>query len=450
MKASSVQEKDKDKKENKIEEIKKDKKKKTEKDIEKENKEKYLEEGKKEFISSINKKIKKDYESLNELKMEIYRINQELENEKDLSEINKLIERASKNGKETKEVINRINMIKDGSIITIAYSLSKTQPKSLKDYIDLLKKESNNTKYLNELYPEFKYKLDYTDEVNYINKENGLLISNLNNKKDNLDKLEIKKDSNEKNMDGYNDKLLKFRDKLLNFQMTVMNYSTKIKNIFPKEELVTKYFLGDKEIKNSLELKKLSIKIAGESNKNPEEVFNNLRSKLKVVQEKNIVPSANYKNDLLNEKTSLNMTKKEILETLNEVREFKDEFSNEYNDVLSTSEFYNYYSEIESLENKLSRENDKTNILSNEIDKSILDNDKKVMEIEKINLEKKKKEEMEKNKKQQQKNQQQQQQNNLNQNINPYMNNVMYNNNYHNPYDNYEYEEEKTRGGRSR
>ena len=224
----------------------------------------------------------------------------------------------------------------------------------------------------------------------------------------------------------------------------------KIKNIFPKEELVTKYFLIDKEIKNSLELKKLSIKIAGESNKNPEEVFNNLRSKLKVVQEKNIVPSANYKNDLLNEKTSLNMTKKEILETLNEVREFKDEFSNEYNDVLSTSEFYNYYSEIESLENKLSRENDKTNILSNEIDKSILDNDKKVMEIEKINLEKKKKEEMEKNKKQQQKNQQQQQQNNLNQNINPYMNNVMYNNNYHNPYDNYEYEEEKTRGGRSR
>ena len=303
-----------------------------------------------------------------------------------------------------------------------------------------------STKYLNELYPEFKYKLDYTEEVNYINKENGLLISNLNNKKDNLDKLETKKDSNEKNMDGYNDKLLKFRDKLLNFQMTVMNYSTKIKNIVPKEELVTKYFLGDREIKNSLELKKLSIKIAGESNKNPEEVFNNLRSKLRVVQEKNIVPSANYKTDLLNEKTSLNMTKKEILETLNEVREFKDEFSNEYNDVLSTSEFYNYYSEIESLENKLSRENDKTNILSNEIDKSILDNDKKVKEIEKINLEKKKKEEMEKNKKQQQQNQQ----NNLNQNMNPYMNNVMYNNMYQNPYDNYEYEEEKTRGGRSR
>ena len=173
------------------------------------------------------------------------------------------------------------------------------------------------------------------------------------------------------------------------------------------------------------------------------------------MQEKNIVPSANYKNDLLNEKTSLNMTKKEILETLNEVREFKDEFSNEYNDVLSTSEFYNYYSEIESLENKLSRENDKTNILSNEIDKNILDNDKKVMEIKKINLEKKRKEEMEKNKKQQQKNQQQQQQNNLNQgnlnqNTNPYMNNVMYNNMYQNPYDNYEYEEEKTRGGRSR
>ena len=384
--------------------------------------------------------------------MENYRINQELENEKDLNEINKLIERANKNSKETKEVINRINMIKDGSIITIAYSLSKTQPKSLKDYIDLLKKKNNNTKYLNELYPEFKYKLDYTEEVNYINKENELLISNLNNKKDYLDKLETKKDSNEKNMDGYNDKLLKFRDKLLNFQMIVMNYSTKIKNIVPKEELVTKYFLGDKEIKNSLELKKLSIKIAGESNKNPEEVFNNLRSKLRVVQEKNIVPSANYKNDLLNEKTSLNMTKKEILETVNEVSNFKDEFNNEYNDILSTSEFYNYYSEIESLENKLSRENDKTNILSNEIDKNILDNDKKVMEIEKINLEKKKKEKMEKNKKQQQKNQQQQQnqQNNLNQNMNPYMNNVMYNNMYQNPYDNYEYEEEKTRGGRSR
>lgn len=418
-------------------------------------KNKYLEAGKKEFISSINKKIKKDYESLHELDMEIHRIKQELENENDLEEINKLIVRADKNNKEIKGVINRINMIKDGTIIDIAYSLSKKQPKELKDYIELLKKESNNTKYLNDLYPSFKYNLGYVDEANYISKQNDVLLNNINNKKDNLNKLDVKKDTNEKTMDNYNNKILKFRDKLLKFQMSMMNYSNKIKNIVPKEELVTKYFLGDKEIKNSMELKKISLKIASENNKNPEEIFNNLRSKLKVVEEKNIVPSDNFKIDLLNEKNSLNITRKEIFETLAELKEFKNEFSSEYNDVLDTNEFYNYYSSIESLENKLYRENEKANIINKEIDKNILENDKKIIEIEKINSEKKKQEKEKKENEEKNKNAQNQQ-NTLNQNFNQYMNinNVAYNNmfqnQYQNQYDNYEYEEEKTRGGRSR
>ena len=414
-------------------------------------KNKYLEDGKKEFISSINKKIKKDYESLHELDMEIHRIKQELENENDLEEINKLIVRANKNNKEIKDVINRINMIKDGTIIDIAYSLSKKQPKELKDYIDLLKKESNNTKYLNDLYPSFKYNLDYIDEANYISKQNDALLNNINNKKDNLNKLDVKKDTNEKTMDNYNNKILKFRDKLLKFQMSMINYSNKIKNIVPKEELVTKYFLGDKEIKNSMELKKISLKIASENNKNPEEIFNNLRSKLKVVEEKNIVPSDNFKIDLLNEKNSLNITRKEIFETLAELKEFKNKFSSEYNDVLDTNEFYNYYSTIESLENKLYRENEKANIINKEIDKNILENDKKIIEIEKINSEKKKQEKEKKENEGKNKNAQNQQ-NTLNQNFNQYMNmnNVAYNNMFQNQYDNYEYEEEKTRGGRSR
>ena len=64
--------------------------------------------------------------------MEIHRINKELENTKDINDIDKLINRIKGNKEKINEVINRIDMIKDGSIINIAYDLSKEKSKDLK------------------------------------------------------------------------------------------------------------------------------------------------------------------------------------------------------------------------------------------------------------------------------------------------------------------------------
>ena len=411
-------------------------------------KEKNNEVGKKEFISTINKKIKSDYESLHNLEMEIHRINQELDNAKSVSDFDKLIDRAKKNNKEINDIISRINMIKDGSIIDVVYNLSKKQPKELKDYIDTLKKESNNSKYLSDLYPIFKEKLDYTDRVNNIGKNTNILINNIEKKETLNEKLDNKINDNEKDMTVFNNKLLKFRDKLLTLQMSINNYSMKVNNIVPKKIVENKYYLNDMEIKNNKQLQSIAVKLA----KNPSDIneiqniYDKLRSQLRVVTKTSIVPSSNYKFDLLKEKTNLSLTKKEILSTLMEVRSFKEEFSEQFNDHLSSSEFYKYYSEIESMENKLINEEERANILDSKINQTIIENDKKVNQIEKINLQnKKKKDEEEKNKKKDNvKNEDNKKKNknnesNLNaQNYFEYMNNFA---NYSN-----EYEEEKTRG----
>ena len=184
------------------------------------------------------------------------------------------------------------------------------------------------------------------------------------------------------------------------------------------------------------------MKLSKQNNVNVEVMYNNLRSKLKVVTNKSIVPSNDYKFDLLKEKTNLSMTRKDILSTLSEVRLFKEEFSKEFNDNLDTNEFYNYYSEIESIENKLLKEEEKSNILDKKIDSTILENDKRIREIEKLDKEKKKKEKEEKIKKEEEKKVQNQNKNSMNNTIN---NNQMYMN-----YDMYnmdmDYEEERTRG----
>ena len=137
---------------------------------------------------------------------------------------------------------------------------------------------------------------------------------------------------------------------------------------------------------------------------------------MKVITKKSIVPSDNLKMDLLKEKSDLKLTSGEINSTLNEIRNFKDEFSEEFNDYLDANEYYEYYSKIENIENKLISEQNKVNILNSKIDKSILENDKKLKEIEELNKEQQLKEQQEKNIKSQQG--QNRNQNNLNQNPN--------------------------------
>ena len=423
-------------------------KKETEKKKETKDNKKNIEDiGKKEFISTINKQIQKDYDSLHNLNMEIHRINQELEICKTESDFNKLINRANENKKNIESVISRLNMIKSGEIISIAFSLSKKQPKELKEYIDILKKDSSNYTYLKTLYPEFKYKLDYSDTISRINKNNTTLINNINEKKQSVNNINEKKEENVLDINKFNKKVFDFKNKLLKFQMSINGYSSKVKNIMPKKVIETKYYLGDKEIKGNLHLKQIAISLSN----NPkydmmtaEQIFNKLRSQLRVVTKESIVPSNNYRIDLLREKASLNLTRKDILSTLDEVREFKNEFREEFNDHLSSSEFYEYYSEIESIETKLKNEEEKGRLLNNDIDKAIIENDKRVEQINKMN-----KLNQQNNTVQNNNQQNNVQQNNVQQNNNQQKNNnIDYNTLYASMYrSEYVDEEEKKQGG---
>ena len=381
--------------------------------------------------------------------METHRITQELNNIKDINDLNKLTERLNKNKTSIIKILNNISMIKDGSIIKVAFSMSKTQPKYLKEYIDLLEKEPNNKKYLDELYIEFKDNLDYTNTAENINKDYTNLSKDIENKKNSLNNIDNEKTNNNESIKENEHKLLKFKDKLLKFQISISALSNKVNLIKPEEKIETKYFLGNVEIKNNKELKKLAIKLSG----NPqdlikiEETYNKLRSNLKVITKKNIVPSNNYKMDLLNEKNNLNMTKNDLIDAIIEIKEFKSEFENEYNDILSTQEFYEYYEQIESLENKFTIQKDKADILETSIDKSILINDQKINEINELNQKK-----QEEEKKKEENNKTNEQNNNKetnkktsqNQSTNKEFIDMYYNNYYNNM--NYDYEEEKTRG----
>ena len=381
--------------------------------------------------------------------METHRITQELNNIKDINDLNKLTERLNKNKTSIIKILNNISMIKDGSIIKVAYSISKTQPKYLKEYIDLLEKEPNNKKYLDELYIEFKDNLDYTNTAENINKDYTNLSKDIENKKNSLNNIGNEKTNNNESIKENEHKLLKFKDKLLKFQISISALSNKVNLIKPEEKIETKYFLGNVEIKNNKELKKLAIKLSG----NPqdlvkiEETYNKLRSNLKVTTKKSIVPSNNYKMDLLNEKNNLNMTKNDLIDTIIEIKEFKSEFENEYNDILSTQEFYEYYEQIESLENKFTIQKDKADILETSIDKSILINDQKINEINELNQKKqeeeKKKEENNKTN-EQNNNKEKNKKTSQNQSTNKEFIDMYYNNYYNNM--NYDYEEEKTRG----
>ena len=195
-----------------------------------------------------------------------------------------------------------------------------------------------------------------------------------------------------------------------------------------------KWKIGNIEIKNMEQLKKIAAQMSKEPNNtlSLEQIYNKLRARLIVKTESQIVPSNNFKVELLEQKTNLASTKRDILSTLEEVRDFKNEFENEYNDYLSSTEFYNYYSEIESIENNLVNQKNKVDTLDLTVNKSIKENDKKIAEIEKMELvrqkQQKEKEEQEKLQKQgqQQNNQNQQNTMNYNQfnNINNYPQNM--------------------------
>lgn len=378
--------KNKSKEQNKTTEEKNEKvSKKSEKEIELENIEKI---GLANFIKTINKKIKDDYKSLNDLDMENHRITQELENAREVSDINKLIDRLKGNQNKIDAIINRINDIENGNIISDVYEYSKEKPKELKEFIKILEKEKNNTRYIDTIYkPNFKDKLDYTDRINRIkintNKKEQELIS----KKDSFENLNDKEQENDNQIENFNKKRYHFEDLALKFQISISNFENKVNNISIKEEVIKKYFLNGIEIKNNLQLKRIAMSMYNEENgKSVEQIYNELQSKLYIVASSKLVPSNNYKTQLLNEKQGLLNTKLELKTTLREIKEFKDEFIREFSDYYDTNEYLSYLDQIEKIEGRLSNQNDKLNLLNNKIDTTIIKNDKKVEEIDKMNI----------------------------------------------------------------
>lgn len=381
-----IDDKNKSKEQNKTTEEKNEKvSKKSEKEIELENIEKI---GLANFIKTINKKIKDDYKSLNDLDMENHRITQELENAREVSDINKLIDRLKGNQNKIDAIINRINDIENGNIISDVYEYSKEKPKELKEFIKILEKEKNNTRYIDTIYkPNFKDKLDYTDRINRIkintNKKEQELIS----KKDSFENLNDKEQENDNQIENFNKKRYHFEDLALKFQISISNFENKVNNISVKEEVIKKYFLNGIEIKNNLQLKRIAMSMYNEENgKSVEQIYNELQSKLYIVASSKLVPSNNYKTQLLNEKQGLLNTKLELKTTLREIKEFKDEFIREFSDYYDTNEYLSYLDQIEKIEGRLSNQNDKLNLLNNKIDTTIIKNDKKVEEIDKMNI----------------------------------------------------------------
>lgn len=381
-----IDDKNKSKEQNKTTEEKNEKvSKKSEKEIELENIEKI---GLANFIKTINKKIKDDYKSLNDLDMENHRITQELENAREVSDINKLIDRLKGNQNKIDAIINRINDIENGNIISDVYEYSKEKPKELKEFIKILEKEKNNTRYIDTIYkPNFKDKLDYTDRINRIkintNKKEQELIS----KKDSFENLNDKEQENDNQIENFNKKRYHFEDLALKFQISISNFENKVNNISVKEEVIKKYFLNGIEIKNNLQLKRIAMSMYNEENgKSVEQIYNELQSKLYIVASSKLVPSNNYKTQLLTEKQGLLNTKLELKTTLREIKEFKDEFIREFSDYYDTNEYLSYLDQIEKIEGRLSNQNDKLSLLNNKIDTTIIKNDKKVEEIDKMNI----------------------------------------------------------------
>ena len=67
--------------------------------------------------------------------------------------------------------------------------------------------------------------------------------------------------------------------------------------------LEKKFYIGNIEIKNSLQLKNMARQIHNNQTElTLDQIYNNLTQRIRTVTKSTIVPSANYKMDLLNEK----------------------------------------------------------------------------------------------------------------------------------------------------
>ncbi len=413
-----------------------------EKSEEEKDKEENLKLGKKEFIDTLNKALKDDKDQLRELDLENYRIRKELDNTKDLNDINKLLARLKKNQDIENTILSRINKIKDGSIILDVYDLSKKQPKYLKDYIEMLKTDKNDI-YFKELYENFKYDLNHKDTITHIINETNAVKKEIESKQTLVNDKGEKIDYDNNLLENYKNKKLKLESAILKFQISLNDLENKVKNISATEKLEKRYFLGNKEIKNKLELNAIALKLfhSKDNNLSHLEIYNKLKNSLRTELTSRIVSNATYKDVLLKEKENLFKTKKDLVSTLDDVRKLKQDFIFEFKDYLSTSEYYNFISDIELLEDKLSSQKQKISILDKKVDITMLEHDKKVTEIEKMNETKDKNNNLNNN-----------QNKNNNQNINntqhnkqqmPYQNNP---NIIEYPFYDYYEPEEKTRG----
>ena len=345
--------------------------------------------GKEEFIKAVNEKISDDYKSLHNLEMENHRLTQELENVRDVGDVDKLLERIHENQNEIDNIIGRIHGIENGEIISVAYEFSKTKPKELKEFIKELESEPNNYRYVDELYkPYFKDNIDYIDRVTRLKNDTDSKEQEIQDTKDTFTNLDDKRNDNDMELERYNKRRFHFENMLLKYQVAINTLQSKVQNITVEEKKVTRYFLGNIEIKNSMQLKRIAMNMFNQpgNQKDLQQIYQELQSKLTIIENSKLVPSGNYRNMLLNEKNNLFNTGLELKGTISEIRAMKEEFKEEFSDYYDNEEYFSYLEQIEKMERKFVSQTDKISLLDTKIDQTILENDRKVAEIEQMNI----------------------------------------------------------------
>ncbi len=347
--------------------------------------EKELEIGRQDFIETLSKKIKDDKSSLRELELENHRIHKELENTSDIEEINKLMNRLEQNMENINGIIGRINNIENENIMNEVFAMSKNKPKELDTYIDYLKKDKSL--YKKEIFNNINGQINYKNDINEIKKNTEYQKQEIIEKQELVNDKTDTKEQEEKDLENFKKKRFEFENKILKFQISIGNLDSKIKNIAAEEKISKKFFLGDMEIKNKLQLTTLAMKMINNPNNNLSlpELYKKLQSQLTVKTVSKFVPSGDYKSALLNEKNNLFNTKGDLNKTLEEIRILKTEYKNEFQNYYNSSEYFKFLADIEKVEFKLNSQKEKANLLDSQIDKSIIENEKRVEEINKLN-----------------------------------------------------------------
>ena len=284
----------------------------------------------------------------------------------------------------------------------------------------------------------------------------------MQNKKSGYEKLDNKEESNDLKIENYNKRRYYFENLLLKYQISINSLKENVKKISIVEQVTKRFFLGNIEIKNKLQLQAIAMKMSIQpgNTKTVPQIYNELKNQLIIVASSKLVPSNNYKTQLLEQKKSLLLTGKELNMTLQEIKTFKSEFKDEFGDYYDNDEYFSYLGEIEKIENKLKNEQDKLLVLDNNIDKTIVENDIRVNEINNLNIGRNNTRVIHPNQQGMNHNMNgnnahnlnnNNQYQNYNQNVNNYYNGMSNNQYYNNEneYD-YEYEEEHRMGGRSR